>query len=77
VIFGYVQLPKRVDALAEDTVENEESIDKLATTVDKYIAVQAVKEEQEDIRHLEQQEADNKQMNLLMKWIEQTSKKDE
>lgn len=63
-VFGFAELPKRVDAVEQEDVGQNKAIDKLANSVDKYIAVQQAKEE-----------ADVKKEELLFKWIEAVSKK--
>lgn len=48
--FGYIHLPQTVKEVRAEGEENKEAIDKLANSVDKYVAVQKIKEEMEEKR---------------------------
>jgi len=74
VIFTYIKFPARLTAVEEKNVvqdeeidENEDAVQKLGFTVDKYIAVQAVREETDKEQKkilldllMEQRKANNK-----------------
>lgn len=47
-VMGFVNLPKRVDAIEEKQKEDADKVQELAHTVDKYIEVQAAKEEKDE-----------------------------
>ena len=47
---GYTSLPKKVEANTLEIDTNETSLEKLSNTVEKYIAVQAIKQEFQDMR---------------------------
>lgn len=49
-IMGIGKLPKRVDALEKQRSEDVTEVQKLAHTVDKYIAVQETKEKKDEER---------------------------
>lgn len=59
-VFGYVELPKKVEKVESKVTGNTVSIDKLTTNIDKYLAVQE-----------EQKKAQEKRENLMFKIIEQ------
>ena len=48
VILGYVELPKKVTVLAQEIDDTEDQVQKVANTLDKYIAVQQTKEAMEE-----------------------------
>jgi len=50
---GFVKLPQKVAKIEEKVGENEDKVDKLATNMDKFLAVQKVRDEQsEEHKHL-------------------------
>jgi len=64
VIFGYVNLPKKVTAMEQEIQRNQQHLGNLTQTVDKYVATQAIKEE-----------ADKEYRKLLMEWIKEMKEK--
>ena len=61
---GVIKLPAKVSKLTEDVAVSQDNVQKLANTVEKYISIQATKEIEADKRE-----------QLLLKLIEQTTKK--
>jgi len=65
---GIVNLPKRVDKVEEKAKATDDKVQSVASTLEKYIEVQAKVD-------IEKEKSEKNEKELMMKWIEQVSKK--
>jgi len=65
---AWIKLPKRVDAVEKKQEETKDQVQSVAQTLEKYIEIEKVKDE-------EKEKSNTKKEELMYKWIEQVSKK--
>ena len=65
---AWFKLPARVEKVEVKTKETDDKVQSVAQTLEKYIEVQAVKDEEEE-------KSEKSEKELMYKWIEQVSKK--
>ena len=65
---GWIKLPAKVEKVEKQVEETDDKVQSVATTLEKYIEVQAVKDEEEE-------KSEKSEKELMLRWIEQVSKK--
>lgn len=67
-ITGWAKLPEKVAKVEEKIDKTDDKVQSVATTLEKYIEVQAVKD-------IEEEKSEKAEKELMFKWIAEVSKK--